>query len=444
MEPVHFSAPVKSCFQLNTDEYFVVIGSGIAAVSAATAIRQRNQTASITLLNEEPCLPYSRPMLTKTSFRGFSVEHYKLYDENFYKTQNISLRCGSPVTHIDSIQKQASLATGETLPFDKCICATGAECFVPPIKGNGKNGVFTIRRGTDIESIRRRLLTAQKAVVIGGGVIGIEIAWELKKAGLDIVVLELAQTLMERILDAETAQFLERQLVQAGIRVYTSANIAAITGEKRADGVQLADGTRHVGDFVILSTGIQPNTALAQQAGAETGRGISVNEHMQTSLPNLYACGDCAEYRGQNAGTWGEAMQQGTVAGANAAGEAIAFAGFPIPLSMSAANTNLFSIGDMGKAPGAAYEVRRVYNRPSAFAALVNPRPPASESMESYYFCGGRLCGAALVGDLSRRMAVEDAVDKGQTMEEFTAREGGNEAEPVATMGPVRMAFSFL
>jgi len=410
---------MTNTFRLDTKETFLILGGGIAAVSAALAIRERNSTAEIFLSEEENSLPYSRPMMTKTAFRGFSPTNYDLYDEDFYKRQRITVKTNCAVTSIDAQKKQVALSDGSTMNYDKCIYALGAECFVPPINGSDKENVITVRRKSDIEKIRRMLLKSKKAVVIGGGVIGLEISWELKKAGLEVVVIELANVLMERLLDEETARFLEKQILKTGIEVVTGAKITGITGDEKAKGVLLDDGNEYDGDFIILSTGIKANTQIAKDAKIEVARAVIVNERMETNLSDIYACGDCAEYNGNNYGTWGQAQEQGEVAGANAAGDNLHYVIVPSPIMMNGAGSNLFSIGDMGKNPDSEYEVLRYENKQGKNIPLVNPRHDIDDNMETYYFAGGKIVGAALVGDLSKRKKVSDAIDNGQSLEKF-------------------------
>lgn len=392
-------------------ETFLILGAGIAGIQAAAAIRGRNRSCRIILAERENCLPYSRPMLTKAPLKGFIHERHLIHEASWYGRQRIELRLGCRVTALDAQAKTVTLEPGGVLHYDKCIYALGADCFVPPIPGSDKERIVTIRRPADIEKIRRMGLAARRAVIIGGGVIGVECAWELKKAGLDVTLIEMADTLMERLLDRQNAGRLETALQDAGIVLVTAARITGIEGGRCAQAVVLESGDVFPADFVVVSAGIRANTGLAKLAGIETERSVIVNEHMETGIEAVYACGDCAQYHGYNSGTWEESKTQGETAGANAAGDAVVWRLAPAPLMLHTGSISLFAIGDVGKNPKASYLVYRTEKKSDTGEILINRRPGGNRCYETYYISGNRLTGAVLMGDLTKMRLVKECLN---------------------------------
>ena len=223
---------------------YLVLGAGIAGLSAAREIRNQDPEAAVTLIGAEPDSPYLRPLLSKTDFRRLQRQKILVAEDGWYEENRISLLKGCTVAAIDPKARLVTLSDGRELPYDKCIYALGADCFVPPIPGRAKEGVLTLRGTRDFHNLRRRALTAKEAVLIGGGVIGIEMAWELLRLGIRCTILEAMPRLMARQLDAESAAVLQERIAAAGCACHTGVQIREITGESQVSGVLLADGRR--------------------------------------------------------------------------------------------------------------------------------------------------------------------------------------------------------
>lgn len=386
-------------YKKNTQEIYLVLGNGAAGLSAAEAIRQRNSTCSIVMVSNEDVLSYNRPMLTKSMIAGFDPSQIAIHDDKWYEENNITLVLGRQLTKLDTQNKTAHFADGITLKYDKCIYALGSECFIPPIPGHEKPEVIAIRRVSDTQKIQAMLPKVKNAVVIGGGVLGLEAAWELHKAKCNVTVLELADKLMGRQLDDGAGKALEDIIRSQGIDVHLNVKIDEITGEGSVTGVKLGDGTVLPAELVVVSCGVRANTSIAKDAGMEIGRAVIVNEKMETSAKDVYACGDCAEYQGINYAIWPQATEQGKVAGANAAGDDAAYETVPAALSFNGMNTSLFAIGDNGKNPDKHYRV-------------VEFRDEAKKTYEKYYFANNRLCGVILIGDTSRLAEMTTAIEE--------------------------------
>ena len=196
----------------------------------------------------------------------------------------------------------------------------------------------------------------KNAVVIGGGVLGLEAAWELCKAKCNVTVLELAPSLMSRQLDEKSGQFLGNIIKQAGIQLKLNVKIDGIEGDASVTGVKLGDGEVIPADLVVMSCGVRANTSVASSCGIEVNKAVVVNEKMETNKEDIYACGDCAEFENINYAIWPQAVEMGKVAGANAAGDSLTYETVSAGLNFNGMNTSLFAIGDNGKNPNKKYK----------------------------------------------------------------------------------------
>ncbi|MBQ1390638.1 MAG: NAD(P)/FAD-dependent oxidoreductase [Firmicutes bacterium] len=383
---------------------YVIIGSGIAGLSAAEAIRSVDREGSVTILTGEKGLPYSRPMLTKTPFASFDPKAWTVFPEAWFQENAIAL-CEKDVRAIDRDAKTVATCDGETIPYDKLILATGADNFIPPFgnkdfEGRLKDGIFTIRTADDIYAIKARCLPGARAVVIGGGVIGIEAALELLRYGVEVTILEAMPYLMMRQIDPEiSARIVDILADAAAVQVITGANITRIEGERAATGVTLADGQTFPCDFVIVSCGVRARTALAAEAGLKVGRAIQIDDHARTEDPDVYAAGDCAEFRGVNYALWAQGILEGKAAGLNAAGKEAYFDRFDSSLVINSPFLSLLAVGDLGKQEGADYQIRYLTPQDAEHRYYVNPQHGAF--IEKQYWLNGELVGTGIIGNLA-------------------------------------------
>ena len=392
-------------FRKDTEETFVILGGGPGAHYAAEAIRARNATAKIRLVTAESHLPYNRPMLTKVLLQDLENDRLAIEDRAWYDERGIELIFDTTVESIDTAAKKVRTDKGE-IAYDKLIYALGARCFVVPIPGADKPHVVSIRSIADCRKAQKIAKTAKKAVVIGGGVMGLESGWELKKGGLDVTVLETAPGLLPRQLDDAASAMLKSACEKAGVHVVTGAKIAEIAD----DAVVLADGTRYEAGLVIMSTGMRGNIAVAQAAGIETNILVKIDAHCATSAPDVWACGDCTEFNGAPHGFWSQAAETGRAAGANAAGEAITFRPYGSAMSINAMDTAIFALGTNGKAGPDTMEPN---------LRTVEIRDEQRGNYEKYYFRKSRLAGVILIGDTSKMTAMTKAIEDGAKFAEL-------------------------
>ena len=390
----------------NTEEYYVILGNGAAGFNAAKAVRERDRTGAVILISDEPYPAYNRPMLTKSIVAGLSAEQIAIEGPGWYEENKVYQMLGKKAVSVDMKEKEVILEDGAKVHFTKLIYALGSECFIPPMEGSSLPEVVAIRRLSDVEKAERLMKEAADAVVIGGGVLGLEAAWELKKAGLNVKVLEVAPVLMGRQLDAGSAELLKKIALKNGVEIRTGVTVEAIEGKEHVTGVRLSGGEVCPADLVIVSAGVRANIGLAQSIGLDTDRAVLVNEHMETNLPGVYACGDCAQYRGANFAIWPEAVEQGKTAGANAAGEKAVYEPVAAALTFHGMNTALFAAGDNGKNPNLLYKT-------------VEFQDMGKGQFRKCYFLNNRLCGVILIGDLSEMAKMTEALAKHASYEEL-------------------------
>jgi flavorubredoxin/NADPH-dependent 2,4-dienoyl-CoA reductase/sulfur reductase-like enzyme len=398
----------ESDYHRDSREFYVILGNGAAGLSAARAIRERDNTGSIVMVSNEPYGTYNRPMLTKSMVAELDAEQIAVEPQSWYEENRIYQVLNTEVVSIDPEAQEVLLADDQKLKYTKLIYALGSECFIPPIQGADKTQVVAIRRMTDIEKIEAILPTVNNVVVIGGGVLGLEAAWEFKKARKNVTVLELAPQIMGRQLDETASEMLTAISESNGISIHTGVQITSIEGDTSVTGVKLADGTLLKAELVIVSAGVRANTAVAKAAGMQINRGVLVNAKMETSIPGIYACGDCAEYEGINYAIWPQALEQGKTAGANAAGEEWNYETVSAGLSFNGMNTALYAIGDNGKNANLNYRT-------------VEFKDMGRKQYEKYYFLNNRLCGVILIGDTSKMAKVTEALEKKSTFRDLFA-----------------------
>lgn len=399
------AAVEETGFRKDSDAFYVILGNGAAGWNAAKEIRQRDKTGSIVMISNEPYRTYNRPMLTKSMIADLEEDQIAVESEAWYEENNIFQVLGKEVVSVDAKEKEVLLSDDTRLKYTKLIYALGAECFIPPIKGYQKQEVVAIRRLDDAKKIAGMLPEVKHAAVIGGGVLGLEAAWEMKKAGCQVTVLELAPMLMGRQLDAAAGDMLKYIAECAGIEIRTGVQIEEITGEEAVTGVKLGDGEVILAELVIVSCGVRANTAVAKEMGAETDRAVIVNSRMETNLEGVYACGDCAQFEGVNYAIWPQAAEQGKTAGANAAGERVEYTQVPAALSFHGMHTALYAAGDNGKNPNLLYKTVEIQDK-------------SRKQYEKLYFFNGKLCGVILIGDVSKMAKLTALLEKKATFAE--------------------------
>ncbi|MBP7126840.1 NAD(P)/FAD-dependent oxidoreductase [Myxococcota bacterium] len=386
--------------------HFVIVGGGGAGIEAAAALRQADPEARIAVWTDEDVPYYARIRLGEVVDGRSRPEDLFLRLPSWWDEQRIELRLGVTAEGIDPAQGRVRDREGTWTPWDALLLATGARPFLPPIPGIDRPEVVTLRRMRDALAIRDRLAEGRRAVVLGGGLLGLELAASLARAGLGTTVVEAAPWLLPRQVDREGGEVLRAVLEQKGIgfRLGTTA-LGLEGGAGTGCRVGLSSGESLEADLVPVMAGVRAETSLARSAGLEVASGIRVDDGMRTSAPGVFAAGDCAEHRSGLYGFWSAATEQG-----RAAGRAMATGGGPYQGSLRATTLKvtdvaLFSIGDL-QGPAAREERHREGDR---------------------YRCirldgEGRVLGAVLIGDLGLRKSLTLAMMSGK---EWDPQQGG-------------------
>src|SRR5437762_11315140 len=346
----------------------VVVGNGMAPGRALERLFEAAPDAyEVTIFNAEPRVNYDRIMLSPVLSGEKSFEEIVIHGDGWYVKHGVTLYKGAKVTTIDRAARTVTaefVSTGNlghtpleptvTVPYDKLIIGTGSNPIILPVPGHDLPGVLTYR---DLDDVEAMLLAAQggrgNAVVIGGGLLGLEAAAGLKEQGMDVTVLHLMPTLMERQLDPAAGHLLQRAIEARGIKVITRANTKAIAGHGKVEAVELDNGTRLPATPVVMSVGIRPNMQLAKEAGLTVNRGIVVDGTMRTSDPAIFALGERAEADGQVFGLVAPLYEMANVVAAQLADDATAsFKSSATATKLKVTGINLYSAGDFAEANG--------------------------------------------------------------------------------------------
>jgi NAD(P)H-nitrite reductase large subunit len=333
----------------------VIIGNGIAGLTAADEMRRRSARADILLLSAEPFPTYNRMAIGKVAEGHKTIGDLSLQTPDWYEEKRISLRLSSRVETIDPRDYRVSLIDGESLAYDRLLIATGARANLPDGGFLACQNCFALRSGSDAAALRRFITaeSAKRCVVIGDGILAVETAEGLQRAGLDVTLLMRAKHPLVSLFDDEAATLLSRYLARLGVRVVSPVEVVGATKKgRRRLSIDLANGTTIESDLFIACIGTRPDLALAAEAGCATGRGIMVDQDMRTTLPHVWAAGDVVEFEGQVNGLWPFAVAQGRAAVASMAGIADAYLPPTVPLRLKSDGLDVRHFGTLAAAPG--------------------------------------------------------------------------------------------
>lgn len=384
-------------------EPLVVIGNGMAA---ARFVEEMSKAAlgryAIAVIGEEPRLAYNRILLSSVLAGETDATDIDLKPARWWRDGGVTVRYGTRAHAVNLQEREVTLADGERLPFSRLVFATGSVPLQLDIPGMGLAGVFTFRDARDVATISRNGGSGTRAVVIGGGLLGLEAAYGLARGGANVTVVHLMGRLMERQLDDEAAAMLKTSVESKGIAVELGAQTAAIAGASRVEAVRLADGRFIPADMVVVAVGVRPNIALAREAGIGVERGIVVDDHMQTSIPGIHAIGECAEHRGRCFGLVEPAYEQAFALAQYLAGRPSRYAGSVPATNLKVSGVNVFSAGDFLGGSG---------------SEVLTLRDPGLGTYKKLLIAQGCLTGAVLFGDTADGLWYLDLIRSGISVE---------------------------
>jgi nitrite reductase (NADH) large subunit len=328
-------------------ESLVVVGNGMAA---ARLIDELAKAAlgryAIAVIGDEPRLAYNRVLLSSVLAGETAAHDIELKPAAWWRDRGVTLKYGCLATEIDIGRRELKIANEESVVFSKLVLATGSTPLRLNVSGADLAGVHTFRDCRDVDLLLTLAAQKKRVVVIGGGLLGLEAAYGLAKAGAPVTLIHLMDRLMERQLDAPAAELLKCLVERKGIRVLLNANTARLLGDTRVEGIELSDGRRIDADAVIFAAGIRPNIRLAKDAGIPVNRGIIVDDVMQTGAPDIFALGECAEHRGICYGLVEPAYEQAHVLAQHLAGRAAVYGGSVVATNLKVSGVSVFSAGD--------------------------------------------------------------------------------------------------
>ncbi len=345
---------------------YVIVGASAAGIGAVEAIRQVDPVGTITVISEEQCPQYSRPMISDLVSGKADLKKMKCRDDQFWIENDIQALTGTTAISLNLADKYVTLDKGDHVNFEKLLVATGGKPFVPQIEGADKNGVFTFTKLSDAESLAERAEKAKSAVVIGAGLIGVSVTEALVKRGLKVTMVELQDKILSLILDPTASEIVETVIRKAGVTIATGQTVQRITGklenEQIVGGAVLTNGEEVQCDLIIIAIGIIPRTELVAGTDLKTNRGILVDRFMRTNVTDVYASGDVAEAYdfvfGENRllPLWPLAQIEGKVAGYNMAGKKTDYPGGTAMSALKYFDIPIISIGIANPKDDTPYE----------------------------------------------------------------------------------------
>jgi nitrite reductase (NADH) large subunit len=368
-------------------EPLVIVGNGMAAARLVDELVKTSLGRyAIAVIGEEPRLAYNRVLLSSVLAGETTSHDIEMKPANWWRDRGVTVKYGCRVTEIDVGRNELKIPGDESIEYSRLVLATGSTPLRLNLPGVDLAGICTFRDSRDVDMLLALAARKRPVVVVGGGLLGLEAAYGLAKAGTPVTLLHLMDRLMERQLDLPAANLLKTLVERTGVEVLLNADTARIHGERRVEGVELADGRRIAADAVVFAAGIRPSTSLASGSGLLVNRGVVVDDRLQTSAESIFALGECAEHRGICYGLVEPAYEQAHVLAQHLSGKAAAYRGSVVATNLKVSGVNVFSAGDFLGADGSEAillsDVRR-----GTYKKLV--------------LAEGRLIGAVLIGDTS-------------------------------------------
>ncbi|MCT4585770.1 MAG: FAD-dependent oxidoreductase [Peptostreptococcaceae bacterium] len=380
---------------------YLIIGNGIAGLSAIKEIRKNNNNSKITLISKESYPTYYRVKLSHFISKQFDNNELFIHDKSWYDENNIDLILDDEVLNIDFDNKNAYLKNNQIINYDKLILANGSSPFIPKIDGYDKENIFSLRTLKDLLLIQNKLKNSKEVIIVGGGVLGLEAAYEISKnENINVKVIEFYPYLLPRQLDFEMSKEFEKILKKPNLEFCLDSKLKKINGDKKISSITLEDGKTIKSDFLLFSTGVRANLKLFENSILNYDKGIQVDKYMKTNINDVYACGDVIEFEGRMFGTWSEAQNQGKTAGKNASDVKTIYVPSPPQNILNVGKNSLFSAGNVEK-----FDDHVFYKE--------------NEKIYKLYLNNKKITGAVVINDNSKMLKLKTAVQKNTNIEIF-------------------------
>jgi nitrite reductase (NADH) large subunit len=376
---------------------YLIIGNGVAGNTAAENIRKFDPDGKIVIFSQEDRPFYYVPALPEYVAGDKQADKIIIHPQDWYDQHRIYLHLSTTVTKIDAAQKFVETDKGERFTFDKLLLATGGKSFIPPMKGADSPGIFSLKTLADADRIKEAAAKAKTAVLIGGGLLGLEAGNGLRKMGLKVIVVEFFPRLLPRQMDVVGASILQSQMENMGFTFHLGAITEEIVATPVGLQVCLKGGDKIMGDLVLISAGVRPDLSLAQALGLEVDKGVKVDDTMKTSRDDVYAAGDLIEHAGRVYGIWPAALEQGKVAGAAMAGHEAKYAGTLPSNVLKVVGIDLVAAGDI--------------DADGKLEAIVH-QDKVKKTYRKLVIQDNCLVGAILLGDIRGNAEIQAAIKK--------------------------------
>jgi nitrite reductase (NADH) large subunit len=364
----------------------IIVGNGVAGITAARSIIEKKPKTKVSIYTEERYSYYPRPRLYEVLSGEAEPQEVYMFPEKWYEEKGIHVQLGKKAVNIDLDKKELVLENRSRVSYDKLLLANGGRSFVPPIKGVEKTGVFTLRSIGDALTIRKFTEKSKKAIVIGGGLLGLEFAASLRKLGQKVEVVEIFPRLLPRQLDQDGAAILKNHIASRGIEFDLGVKTVEILGRDTVSGILLDSGKEISGELVLISAGMRSNIELASEAGIQVNGGVVVDNHLQTHAVDVYAVGDVAEFEGRVYGIISAALEQARIAATNILEEEQTIYKGTIPSNtLDIVGIDLTSMGTVNPEDNQYEEIKRIDEEKGIYKKLVLDQ--------------GKIVGAIILGD---------------------------------------------
>jgi len=383
---------------------YMIVGDGVAGARASIKIRDTDPEGEIHIFTEEAYPFYYRVRFPELVAGDIKVKDIIIHTNEYYQNKKISLHLEERVTGGNPQKREITTQLGKSYPYNQLLLATGGYAFVPPIKGVEKKGVFTLRSMSDAIGFMEFLPGVKQAILIGGGLVGLETGGALLKRGIKVAVIEYNPRILPRQTDPEGAKILQGKMEGMGFSFFLTTQSDEIMGKEKVEGLRLKDGRIVEGQMVIISAGVRPNLQLAKAMGVETKDGILVNDRMETKAAGIYAAGDAAEHRGRCYGIWPASQRQGEVAGVNMAGGDAVFEGTVVSNKLKVVGVDLTAIGDID-ADGRLECVVRSDRENGVYRKVA--------------FKEDKIVGCVFLGNIKGVQEIQNAIEKGLNLKEL-------------------------
>lgn len=383
----------------------VIVGCGVAGTTAATTLKQNNPDVSVTIYTDEGHPFYLRPKLYSILSGEAQPSDIYAFSKEWFENHGIKIHTDKKVRSFDPAKKELKLEDGTKAGYDKLLLANGAHPFLPPIKGVDKTGVFTLRSIADALAIREYARKAGKAVVIGGGLLGLEFASSLRRLGQQVDVVEILPRLLPNQLDSDGASVFKGLIERLGVSVVLGVKTLEVLGRETASGIVLDNGNILQGGLVLFSAGIRSNTEMSANSGIKVNKGIVVDQYLQTSAPDVYAAGDVAEYEGRVYGIIPAAEEQARIAALNMLDKKQEYGGTVPSNTLKIVGIDLTSIGSANPEGQRFEEVRKIDREKGIYRKIVLDQ--------------GKIVGAIILGDRRAATAIMKLMELGKDVTKY-------------------------